>query len=345
MNSPARQSAFLRLVNAPLARLYGAWRVPRTPDFPTSFVIETTSRCNLNCRMCPRRDMRRPARDMSPDLFERLIEQIAAAEARSGGHVRFLALHWFGEPLLHPRLLDFVHLAGERLPGLLAYGQERNAMRGLTLSTNATLLDQAAAAGLLASPLTWLGVSVDGSSPETYESLRCGGAFAQVMDNVRGLLELNATSDRDLPVIALQVIATEATLPEFSAVVARWQALARGRPNVRLELKPWTDWAGQVVAPELARPDRRRGFVYVDCGRLHDTLVIGAGGEIGLCCYDVQADFGLGNATEQTIPEIWHGDKLQALRRRMRWGRLAGLPLCQDCAMGRKYPLDYLRRR
>jgi hypothetical protein len=340
MPNSARQPALLRFVNPPLARLHSALRWPRTPDFPQSFVIETTSRCNLNCRMCPRRDMRRPAQDMSPELFARLVAQIA----EYGESVRFLALHWFGEPLLHPRLLDFIALAGERLPGLLAYGAERNAMRGLSLSTNATLLDEATARGLLASPLTWLGVSVDGSSPETYERLRCGGTFAQVMANVERLLELNAATDRDLPTIALQVIATRATVPEFDAAVTRWQALARGRANVRVELKPWTDWAGQVVAPELAPPDMRRGFLYVDCGRLHDTLVIGAGGEVGLCCYDVQADFGLGNAATQPLAEIWRGPKLQALRRRMRWGRLAGLPLCGDCAMGRKYVPDILRR-
>jgi len=252
-------------------------------------------------------------------------------------------LHWFGEPLLHPRLLDFIALAGERLPGLLAYGAERNAMRGLALSTNATLLDETAARGLLASPLTWLGVSVDGSSAATYESLRCGGLFEQVVANVERLLELNAGAERELPTIALQVIATQATVPEFAAAVERWRALAQGRSNVRVELKPWTDWAGQVVTPELAQPDPRSGFLHLDCGRLHDTLVIGAGGEIGLCCYDVQADFGLGNAAEQTLAEIWRGEKLQALRRQMRWGRLAGLPLCRDCAMGRKDPLDMLK--
>ncbi len=363
MGASVRQSPLLRILNPPLARLHSALRYPHTPDFPTSFVIETTSRCNLNCRMCPRRDMRRAAQDMSPELFARLIEQIAEHEERVGASVpdaqsrdarrgptrlrdalRFMALHWFGEPLLHPQILDFIALAGERLPHLLSYGRERNAVRGLTLSTNATLLDEDAARGLLASPLTWLGVSVDGSSPETYESLRCGGAFEQVMANVQRLLELNAASDRELPTIALQVIATEATVPEFAGAVARWQALAHGRANVRVELKPWTDWAGQVVAPELAAPDARPGFLYLDCGRLHDTLVIGAGGEIGLCCYDVQAGLGLGDAAEQTIAEIWRGERLQALRRKMRWGRLAGLPLCRDCAMGRKHPLDMLRR-
>lgn len=352
MNPPPRHP-LLRLVNAPLARLYSAVRYPRTPLFPTSFVIETTSRCNLSCRMCPRRDMRRPAQDMPPALFRSLIDQMVPHDVDR--HIRFLTLHWFGEPLLHPQILDFIDYAAGRLPGLLRYGDDHNAMRGLTLSTNATLLDEPAARGLLDSQLTWLGVSVDGSSPETYGNLRCGGTFEQVMANVRRLLELNAARPpeanssgaihRALPVIAIQVIATPATTAEFAELAADLQALAAGRSNVRIELKPYTDWAGQVQADDLPPPDARCGFLYLDCGRLHDTLVIGAGGEIGLCCYDVQAEGGPGNANEQSIAEIWNGAKLRELRRQMRWGRLAALPLCRHCAMGRKYPADHLRRR
>ena len=161
-------------LNPLAARLHSRLRHPRVPFFPHSFILETTSRCNLACRMCPRCDMRRPAQDMDPTLFCSLIDQIAPHDAEA--HVRFIALHWFGEPLLHPQFIEMAHYAGERLPNLLRYGAEGNAVRGLTVSTNATLLDEPAARALLASPLTWLAVSVDGSSPETYESLR-GGSF------------------------------------------------------------------------------------------------------------------------------------------------------------------------
>jgi hypothetical protein len=323
------------------ARQHSRLRHPRVPVFPHSFIIETTSRCNLACRMCPHCDMRRLAQDMDPILFRSLIDQIAPHDAEA--QVRFIALHWFGEPLLHPQFIKMVNYAGERLPNLRRYGGERNAVRGLTVSTNATLLDETAARALLDSPLTWLAVSVDGSSPETYESLR-GGSFARVMANVELLLRLNRESPRELPTIAVQIVSTAATRAEFEQAREHWREVAGNAPNVRVELKPYTDWAGQVQAPELCAPDVRQAFWYTNCGRLWDTLVIGAGGEVGLCCYDVEAGHDLGNAHETALADLWRTPQMEALRRRHATGRVGDLALCANCAMGRKYPLDYLRR-
>lgn len=335
------QARWAQALNPVVARAYQALRYRKLREFPSSLILETTSRCNLNCRMCPRRHMQRPAQDMDGALFGRLIEQIAEYDARDA--VDFVALHWFGEPLLHPQLLDLIALAGESLPNLRRRGLQRKAVRGLCLSTNGVLLTEERARDLLDSPLTWLAVSVDGSTSETYEQMRVGGAFAEVVANVERLLALNARQRRELPTLAVQVIVTQTTAPELEECLARWERHLAGAPNARVELKPYTNWAGQVQAPELCPTDPRRDFFHLNCGYLWDTMAVGAGGEAGLCCYDMDARHGLGNAAETPLREVWHGEALQALRGRMARGQLAGLPLCEQCAMGRKYPADYLR--
>jgi hypothetical protein len=175
--------------------------------------------------------------------------------------------------------------------------------------------------------------------------MRGEGAFERVLGNVERLLALNRATPRELPTLAIQVIVTKTTEPERGACLQRWERHLAGAPNARLELKPYTDWAGQVNAPELHDPDPRPGFFRVNCGYLWDTLPIGAGGEVGLCCYDVNARHGLGDATQAPLLDLWHGEPLDALRERHAWGDLAGLPLCANCRMGRKYPADYLGRR
>lgn len=280
---------------------------------------------------------------MTPALFHHLVEQIAEYDRRDA--VDFVALHWFGEPLLHPDLLHFLDTAGRRLPNLRRRGHLRSAVRGLNLSTNATLLSEELAQGLLDSPLTWLAVSVDGSSPETYTAMRTGAAFAEVAANVERLLALSRRRPREFPTIAIQVIVTRITFPELSGCVERWQEHLVGLPNARVELKPYTDWAGQVTDRELEEPDPRPHFFHLNCGYLWDTMAVGAGGEVGLCCYDVNARHGLGEASQTPLRDIWHGEPLNALRDLHARGELAALPLCRNCRMGRKYPLDYLWRR
>ena len=337
---PTQQSLWAQALNPPVARLYHSLRYRRLRDLPRSLILETTSRCNLTCRMCPRQHMTRSAQDMSPDLFRRLVDQMADCDQRD--LLDFVALHWFGEPLLHPHLLDLIHYAGQRLPNLRKRGEQRHAVRGLNMSTNAVALDEPMARGLLDSPLTWLAVSVDGSNRETYEAMRVGGLFEQVLENVERLLAFNREQPRHLPTVTVQVIVTKTTAPELEACVARWQKHLGGAPNARVELKPYTDWAGQVACPELAEPDTRRSFFYLNCGYLYDTLVVGAGGEIGLCCYDVDARHEIGNAAGTSLHDLWHGPRLTELRQRMARGQLADLPLCANCAMAKKHPADYL---
>src|SRR5574341_107478 len=65
-----------------------------------AFQIEVTSRCTLRCVMCPRAALENewPALDLSWEAFQRA--------ARAFRHAKFVHLQGWGEPLLHPRLLD-----------------------------------------------------------------------------------------------------------------------------------------------------------------------------------------------------------------------------------------------
>lgn len=339
---PTPQSPLMKALNPLVARLHSRLRYPTVPSFPRSVIIETTSRCNLRCRMCPRRDMRRPAVDMSESLFHSLIDQLAEFDAQ--GVLDFVALHEFGEPLLHPRFFDFVQYAGARLPNLLTRGWERQAVRGLNVSTNAVLMDEEKAKALLASALTWVAVSMDGATADTYEAMRVGACFEQVSANVRRLLELNRQTPRELPTIAIQVIATRTTAPEFERLVAYWREIAGDAPNVLIELKPYTTWAGQVQDKELHPSDTRHDFLYLNCGRPHGTMVINADGRLALCCYDVQGTYDLGDANDTPLQELWQGQQLSELRRRLATGCAGDLPLCRGCAMTRKYTGDLLHR-
>ena len=149
---------------------------------PRKVYVEPTNACNLNCTTCVRHAWDEPEGFMEWATFEALVGGLSEATDGDGhagdggggaaaGTVAFMGL---GEPLLHPRFLDMVRLVKAR--GLRA-----------EVTTNALLLDDEMAAGLLAAGLDQLVVSIDGASAEAFGRVRTGASLAKVVENVRRL--------------------------------------------------------------------------------------------------------------------------------------------------------------
>ena len=83
---------------------------PALAGAPRKLFVETTTRCNLRCRMCVKqtRDNGVAEGDLSPALFDALKPALPNAES--------LVLSGIGEPLLHPHLEGFIRTAKELMP-------------------------------------------------------------------------------------------------------------------------------------------------------------------------------------------------------------------------------------
>ncbi len=82
------------------------------PDRFVRLEVETSTRCNRRCAFCPVSIEPRPDHRMPEDLFLSIVDQAA----RMGFRGRF-SPHFFGEPLLDPRLPHLVRESRRRLPG------------------------------------------------------------------------------------------------------------------------------------------------------------------------------------------------------------------------------------
>ena len=107
------------------------------------FQIEPSLECNLECVMCPWRELRPEAAVMSWNTFTRIAEYLPLAEAVdfTGG----------GEPTTNPRLVEMVRAAKE-------------AGCAVGFSTNGTLLDRDLAEMLVALGQDWISFSVPRTS-------------------------------------------------------------------------------------------------------------------------------------------------------------------------------------
>jgi len=82
--------------------------------------VEPTNACNLNCKICMRRNLERPIISLSFDKFKKILDS---------GDFRYVGLLGWGEPLLNKQLFHMVKYAE-------AKGVSTN------LTTNATLLQE-----------------------------------------------------------------------------------------------------------------------------------------------------------------------------------------------------------
>ena len=69
----------------------------------------------------------------------------------------------------------------------------------------------------------------------------------------------------------------------------------------------------------------------VPCPFLFERLNIDSRGNVMVCGYDIAANTSLGNVTQDTIHDIWHGEGFGEYRQKHLDGLGKSIPLCSDC--------------
>ena len=264
------------------------------------FQLELTNRCPFTCIMCPRGEMTRELGDMDPALFRSIIDQIGDNRGE------LLYLHHFGESLVHPRFGELVRYASDR--GLRTH-----------VSCNPNVLTADKCEEVLASGLTSVMFSIDGMSNEVFQEIR--GRAAEIRGAVgnfeRFLLRRAETSN---PVeVAVQMIDMKANAHEqqlFEAFFAQYAS-----HGVRVSVKAFDTFN----APERAAMGGR--LLLGRCTIPFDHMTVLWDGRVVPCCHDEDGAIVLGDASRQSLAEIWRS----AAYRRFRAGFLTH-PHCEHCS-------------
>lgn len=277
--------------------------------YPDRMYVECTNVCNLSCIMCPNGTSRmtRPKGFMEFGLFTRIVEEMAP-------YVEVTTLHIWGEPLLHPRLMDMIsvckanHLSCE-------------------ISTNATLLDREKTEQLLDSDLDAIYLCLDGTKPETYEQIRCRADFRRTKDNILRFLTRKVERSLAKPLVNLQIIEMKPTAEEVRDFVTTWQLPGVDRVNV----KAFDTWGGQVdeirslgLGGNGSRPARYH------CPNLWYHVHIYWDGTLVCCDRDFDGVNPLGNVSEGVM-KAWRGPAMAELRRKHLELKLEDVPSCRNC--------------
>ena len=273
-----------------------------TKGLPLEVGIELTNNCNLSCIMCPYKEMvtkkTRPQGKMSGSLFKKIIDEIAP-------FAELIYLHGLGEPLLHPKIFEFIK-----------YAKKKGLRVGI--STNVMLLDKTKSRKLLDSGIDYVILAMDGATKETYEKIRVGGKFEQVEQNIRQFLQLKKERERK-PFTVIQFITMEENEKEIDLFSKKWQG--KGADVARIK-------------PKIALKDEdKKGKVKVTpyCFHIFRNLNIYWNGTVVPCCEDVHGRYLLGNIKKTSLRELWNGKKMQNLRKKNFQKKREQIKICRTC--------------
>jgi MoaA/NifB/PqqE/SkfB family radical SAM enzyme len=165
-----------------------------------AFQIQITSRCNLRCGHCTKNTFASEWVDGDMDMAT--YHAIAAAFP----YLKQVYINAWGEPLLHPNFWEMVAIA-------------RAAGCSVGFTTNGILIDEEVAQRL-AREVEVVGISLDGATAATYESIRRGTKFAHVVERVRLLTAARIRSGSGgLPLVSLLFLKTRRNIHELPAIV------------------------------------------------------------------------------------------------------------------------------
>jgi radical SAM protein with 4Fe4S-binding SPASM domain len=278
-----------------------------TSNFPQQCVIEVTAACDQSCIHCGRTYMERPKKTMKPEVFHRIVDEIARENPDCEVWPTFM-----GEALL----------LGKKLFPLIRYAREAGC-RKLTLNSNGNRLTEENIEGLLDCGLDRFIVSCDGHSPGTYESIRVGGKFKRLYAGIHRLLDKMRETGRQSPLIELQFSIFDENQHEVEDFKKYW--LDQG---VVVKSRPKVYWGGVVEGGDhrvTTGPQRS------PCLWSLDTMAIHWNGNVVMCAIDCEGKYVAGNVTHQTLKQIWDGP-LGWMRQLQIQKRFRELPeICRRC--------------
>ncbi len=152
---------------------------------PRELMVETTMKCNYDCIHCFRRLLiGEELGEMSSKTFDKLLKQ--SIEAR----VEKFSFSGWGEPLVHPKIIDFI-------------GKAKSSGIKVLLNTNGSLLEHYSEE-LFKLNVDEIVVSMDAAEESVYASIRRGGHLALVVKGLKQINELKKKYSTTNPILKFQ---------------------------------------------------------------------------------------------------------------------------------------------
>ena len=294
---------------------------------PTQVSVVLGNVCNLKCIMCPyhspeitpthRTDFFRHPNLMAYEIMDRIASECGQLRVPvKVGNVE--------EPLLHPRIVDFVSACRSR------------GAPSFHITTNGLLLTADKGRALLEAGLTSLYISLDAARRETYSRVR-GTDLERVERNAHDFLRLRREMRSRCRVLMSFVRNKGTSCEEAMEFRERWLPQTDGVIFYNLaETDKGNSRFREVMDVANETMDKAKGRW--PCLNPFQEIYLLPDGRVYYCCETVsKLAFehleSMGRYPEQSIPEIWRGEPFRILRRDLILNELKRWPACENCGI------------
>ncbi|MBI2860206.1 MAG: SPASM domain-containing protein [Chloroflexi bacterium] len=309
----------------------------RSPK-PVIYNIETTNACNMRCEMCPRTTMMtRSIETLDMGVYRRVVEQIEPfPQARwrewedfvekhygiprndmSENHFflyiipKVIVLHGYGDPLLDRKLPERVRLLTEK--NIPSY-----------FSCNPANIDVERTRQMFENGLGYVKYSVEATDDIRHKEVRGSASnFTSAYHQILQLLDLKARHGYDTTIVITML---DLNKPWQEEEFQKLQE-AFGGLDVYVYLKS----QDQKWYENKTQPTRSIHWTEF-CQFPWSSMTIKSNGEAVECVEDYNNEIILGDASKESLYDIWNGERYRKLRED-HFNRTRGIKCTERCDM------------
>lgn len=293
-------------------------------DTPLSIHICPTTYCNFKCTYCVHslsdithlpNGLKKQYMDMQ--TFQTIVKQIKEFRHK----LKLLNFAYLGEPLLNPDIAEMVKIA-----------KNEGIAERVEIVSNASILTEELSRKLVEAGLDRYRVSIQGLNAEEYFKMsKAKIDFEKLCSNLRYLYQVSRNSNTKIYIKTVDtVVETEERKEQFMKLF--------GDSCDNLNIESLIPISEKCDISDL-KQEFKTGFFGNTiqkteiCSEVFFTMVITPSGEVQPCCTMGKPPYYLGNIEEDTIYNIWNGEKLRALRETMLCRGYKAFETCTKCGV------------
>ena len=269
-------------------------------DYPMTVVLELVNRCDLECVMCYQ-GFRNDSEKFTID--ENVLNKIFDDFKKNKLSALMLTA---SEPLLY-----------KNIEKVLKKAKEAEIMDTF-LFTNGSLLNKRNSEMILNSCITRMFVSIDAATEETYNKVRIPVGKKRLQEKRLQILEtkikdfvaMRNSLNKKLPLTRVSFVALEENQHEAEMFKKKWEGIV---DSVEIQRETSVKLYDDLEELKKGKKYKDKSNSY-NCNKPWGDMAIYSDGKVGPCCNLVGRMSPIGNIKDQSIYEIWNGNKMSKIR-------------------------------